>query len=132
VCSLGGILVERIARIVPARRLALAGFAGCAYSRARIPRPPAGERVRVIFTHIPSGATVPVHTHRWSSVAYLLSWSDFIRRDHHGNVLLDSRQSRAAPPQIPAVQWLQPLPPHTVENVGPSEIRIFIVELKDM
>jgi hypothetical protein len=90
------------------------------------------ERVRVIFTHIPSGATVPVHTHRWSSVAYLLSWSDFIRRDHHGNVLLDSRQSRAAPPQIPTVQWLQPLPPHTVENVGPSEIRIFIVELKDM
>jgi hypothetical protein len=58
------------------------------------------ERVRVIYTHIPSGATVPVHTHRWSSVAYLLSWSDFIRRDHHGNVLLDSRQSEAAHRQI--------------------------------
>jgi len=73
------------------------------------------ERVRVIFTHIPSGATVPVHTHRWSSAAYLLSWSHFIRRDQHGNVLMDSRQS-GAPPQIPMVQWLQPLPPHTTSR----------------
>ena len=89
------------------------------------------ERVRVISTHIPPGATVPLHTHRWSAVAYLLRWSDFVRRDQQGNVLLDSRQS-GAPPQVPAVQWLPPLPPHTVENLGPAEIHLFIVELKDM
>ncbi len=88
------------------------------------------ERVRVIHTLIPSGAIVPLHTHRCPGVAYLLSWSDFIRRDQHGNVLLDSRQA-GSPPTIPAVQWMAPLPPHTVENVGQSEISIVIVELKE-
>jgi hypothetical protein len=87
------------------------------------------ERVRVIHTHIPAGDTVPLHTHRWGGVAYLMSWSDFVRRDREGKVLLDSRVS-ATPPAIPGVQWLQPLPPHTVENVGPDTIRILIVELK--
>ena len=89
------------------------------------------ERVRVLHTVIPSGAIVPLHTHRCPGVAYLLSWSDFIRRDQHGNVLLDSRQA-GGPPKIPAVQWLDRLPPHTVENVGPSEISIVIVELKEV
>lgn len=88
------------------------------------------DRVRVIHTHIPAGDTVPLHSHRWPAVAYLLSWSDFVRRDHEGNVLLDSRCA-GAPPRFPAVQWLEPLPPHTLENVGHSEISIFILELKD-
>jgi len=88
------------------------------------------ERVRVIHTHIPPGDLVPVHTHRCPGVAYLLSWSDFIRRDHDGNVLFDSRKA-GNPPTTPAVQWMNSLPPHTVENVGQSEISIFIVELKE-
>jgi len=88
------------------------------------------ERVRVIRTHIPAGETVPLHTHRWPGVAYLMSSSDFVRRDHEGKVLFDSRQASAAP-SASAVQWLQPLPPHTVENVGTSAISILIVELKD-
>jgi len=87
------------------------------------------DQVRVIYTHIPPGALVPIHTHRWPSVAYLLSWSDFIRRDHQGNVLMDSRQA-GEPPAMPSTSWLAPLPPHTVENIGAAEIRIFIVELK--
>lgn len=88
------------------------------------------ECVRVLHTLIPPGAMVPLHTHRCRGVAYLVSWSDFIRRDHQGNVLMDSRQA-GNPPKIPAVQWLDPLPPHTVENVGQSEISILIVELKE-
>jgi hypothetical protein len=28
------------------------------------------------------------------------------------------------------VRWLAPLPPHSVENVGKAEIRLFTVELK--
>jgi hypothetical protein len=87
------------------------------------------ERVRVIHTHIPAGDFVPVHTHRWPGVVYLKSWSDFIRRDHQGEVTWDSRQA-GSPPKVPGVQWLDPLPPHTVENVGQSEISLFIVELK--
>lgn len=88
------------------------------------------ERVRVIHTHIAAGDRVPLHTHRWPSVAYVLSWSHFVRRDHEGRVLFDSRQA-GDPPSIPAVQWVQPLPAHTVENVGTSAISILMVEIKD-
>ena len=62
--------------------------------------------------------------------AYLQSWSHFIRRDERGEILFDSRQSGDRP-QFPCAQWMQPLPPHTVENLGPLEISILIIELKD-
>jgi len=87
------------------------------------------ERVRVIRTHIPAGDKVPLHTHRWSAVAYVVSSSDFIRRDQDGKVLFDSRGTGVLP-SAPAIQWLEPLPPHTVENVGSSAISIIVVELK--
>lgn len=87
------------------------------------------ERVRVLHALIPAGALVPLHTHRYPAVAYVIGASHFIRRDHEGNVTFDSRQA-GLPSTVPAVQWLEPLPPHTVENVGRSEISIFIVELK--
>jgi hypothetical protein len=87
------------------------------------------DRVRVVHTRIPPGALVPLHTHRWPAVAYVMSGSDFIRRDHDNRVLLDSRHTPAAP-KLPATQWLDPLPPHTVENVGHSEISILIMEIK--
>lgn len=87
------------------------------------------ERVRVVHTHIPVGDLVPVHTHRWPGVVYTLSWSDFIRRDDRGKVLFDSRT--VAPPQKhPAVQWIEPLPPHSVENIGNADIDLYIVEVK--
>jgi len=89
------------------------------------------QRVRVLHTCIPAGDVVPLHTHRWGGVAYLQSWSHFIRRDEDGQILFDSRQA-GDPPKSPCAQWLQPLPPHTVENLGPSEISILIIELKDL
>ena len=87
------------------------------------------DHVRVVHTHIRIGDFVPVHTHRWPGVVYVLSQSDFIRRDESGNVLFDSR---LGPPshKIPAVQWLEPLPPHSVENIGNAEISLYIVEIK--
>ena len=39
------------------------------------------DQVRVIETQVPVRATTPVHTHRWASVEYVLSTTDFIRRD---------------------------------------------------
>jgi hypothetical protein len=86
------------------------------------------DRVRVIQTLIPVGDTVPVHTHRWPAVMHVLSWSDFIRRDEHGKTLLDTRGQ--APPPEGAILWSEPLPPHSVENVGSSPIRIIGIELK--
>ena len=88
------------------------------------------DRVRVLRTTIPPGDVVPLHTHRWGGVAYIESWSHFIRRGERGEILFDSRQA-GAPPAVPCAQRMQPLPPHTVENLGPLEISILIVELKD-
>lgn len=87
------------------------------------------ERVRVLQTAIPAGDIVPLHTHRWGGVAYLQSCSHFIRRDEHGNILFDSRETGELP-RVPCAQWMPPLPPHTVENLGPREISILIIELK--
>ena len=43
--------------------------------------------------------------------------------------LFDSRQLKDAP-KFPCAQWSEPLPPHTVENLGPLEISIVLIELK--
>ena len=88
------------------------------------------ERVRVLYTSIPAGDKVPVHTHRWPSVLYIQSWGEFVRCDENGKVLLDSRTVEAF--KTPSeVLWSQPLPPHTFENVGSTSIDIIAVELKD-
>jgi hypothetical protein len=86
------------------------------------------EHARVLNVRIGPGELVPVHTHRWPSVVYVLSASDFVRRDGDGNVLFDSR---VVPPPNPPPAWVPALPPHSVENVGKSEILLFTVELKN-
>lgn len=85
------------------------------------------EEVRVLDTRIPPGHTVPLHTHRWPSVLYILSWSDCVRRDEEGKVTLDSRATGRVPPKV---VWSAELPPHTLENVGNSDIHVISVELK--
>jgi hypothetical protein len=85
--------------------------------------------VRVLDTRIPPGDTVPLHTHRWPSVLYVLSAADFVRRDAAGRVLVDSRTAGAAAAASLAL-WSGPLPPHTLENVGGREIRVISVEVK--
>lgn len=88
------------------------------------------DHVRYLEVIIRPGEIVPVHTHRWCSVVYVESTSDFIRRDGEGRVMFDSR--KAGPlPKTPAVEWLGPLPPHSVENVGTSVVRLLTVELKN-
>jgi hypothetical protein len=87
------------------------------------------DNVRVLEVHIPPGQFVPVHTHRWPSVIFTLRISDFIRRDAEGKLLLDTRVTPFPTPR-PAAEWLPPLPPHSVENVGTNDIRLFSVELK--
>ena len=50
------------------------------------------------------------------------------RRDGAGSILVDSRMG-GEPAEGGAV-WSAPLPPHTLENVGESELRVISVELK--
>jgi hypothetical protein len=86
------------------------------------------ERVRVVATRIPPGERTAVHTHRWPGVLHVLSWSDMVRRDPEGNILFDTRPP--GPGRPPEVLWGAALPPHTLENVGSSEIHIRSTELK--
>ena len=88
------------------------------------------DRVRVLDGRVPPGATVPVHTHRWGGVLYILATSDFVRRDPDGNVLADTRASKSTPILGNAV-WGAPLTPHSLENVGTQEFRTLTVEMKD-
>lgn len=86
------------------------------------------ETVRVLDTIVRPGETVPLHTHRWPSVLYVLSWSNFLRRDTEGRVTVDSRNS--TPLAVGAALWSGPLPPHTLENVGDCELRVIAIEQK--
>jgi quercetin dioxygenase-like cupin family protein len=87
------------------------------------------DQVRVLDTVIKVGATVPVHTHRWSSVMYVLSFSDFVRYDADGKVLVDTR-NLPGKPQVGEAMWSSPLPPHSLQNVGSADLRLITVELK--
>ena len=87
------------------------------------------ERVRVLDTRLAPGERTPVHTHPWPGVLFVLSWSDFIRYDADGNVLLDSR-TVALSPEKGAALWSGPLGPHFARNVGNQELHVIAVELK--
>ena len=87
------------------------------------------ERVRVLETRIRGGETTAVHTHRWPNVQYVLSSPDFIRRDGEGAVLLDTRMAESRP-EPPVTLWSEPLPPHSIENVGEADLHVIMVELK--
>lgn len=87
------------------------------------------DSVRVLDTIIQPGQTTPLHTHCWPCVMYVREWSDFIRRDAEGNILLDSRT--IDPPALGSALWASPLPPHTLENIGQSTVHVLSVELKN-
>ena len=87
------------------------------------------EHVRVLDTRIAPGETVPLHTHRWPAVLHLQSWSDFVRRDEKGHVLLDTR-GKPPPASLPLTIWSPAFPPHTLENVGTADLHALSVEIK--
>jgi hypothetical protein len=85
------------------------------------------EQVRVLDTRVSPGQTVPLHTHRWPSALFIKSWSDFVRCDGDGNVVADSRLV-ALPGN--EVSWSGPLGPHTLKNVGDTDLWVVTVEQK--
>jgi hypothetical protein len=86
------------------------------------------ERVRVLDTRLTPGQRTPVHAHEWPAALYVISWSDFLRRDDQDNIMVDSRDR--AVPALGAALWLDPLPPHSVENIGSVDLHIIAVEMK--
>jgi hypothetical protein len=87
------------------------------------------DRVRVLDTCIRAGDQTPIHTHRWPAALYFVSWSDFVRYDDQGSVLLDSR-SVPALRSPPTALWSEALPPHSLQNVGAADLRVIAVEMK--
>lgn len=89
------------------------------------------EAVRVLDTSVAAGETVPLHTHRWPAALYLVSWSDFVRRDAEGMVVVDSRaMDTRSRPTVGVALWSPALAAHTLENVGGTELRAISVEVK--
>jgi len=87
------------------------------------------EFVRVLDANIPAGEMTNVHTHRYPASLYFISWSDFIRYDADGNVLLDSRSLEKAP--LPgSAMWGGPLPAHALKNIGENDLHVISVEIK--
>jgi hypothetical protein len=68
-------------------------------------------------------------SHRWPAALYILSWSAFVRRDARGEISLDSR-SVAALAKPPPALWTEALAPHSLENVGTSDLHVISVEIK--
>lgn len=87
------------------------------------------ELVRVLDTNIAPGETTNVHTHKYPASLYFLSWSDFIRYDAEGNVLLDSRTMEKTP-AIGSALWSNPLPAHALKNIGANNLHVLCVEIK--
>jgi hypothetical protein len=87
------------------------------------------ESVRVLDTRLGPGDQTPVHAHRWPAALYVMSWSDFVRFDPDGSVLLDSRTLPVAP-AIGTCIWGAPIGPHYVRNVGQTELHIIAMEVK--
>ena len=86
------------------------------------------DRVRILNTRLAAGHKTPIHAHEWPAALYVLGWSDFLRRDDRGAILVDSRDRPA--PAIGSGLWIEPLPPHSVENVGSGDLHIVAVEVK--
>ena len=87
------------------------------------------ETVRVLDTRVSPGDRTPVHAHEWPAALYVLSWSDFVRYDPEGNVLVDSR-TMDTKPEVGSALWAGPIGPHYVQNVGQTELRIIAIETK--
>ncbi|MFI5384586.1 MAG: cupin domain-containing protein [Fimbriimonadales bacterium] len=89
------------------------------------------EAVRVLETRIEPGETVRLHTHRWPAAYYILSWSDFVRRDDRGEITLDTREQSLILEPGQSI-WSPALGPHTLENVGDRPIHLISVEVKSL
>ena len=87
------------------------------------------EFVRVLDTNIAPGEITNVHTHQYSASLYFLSWSDFIRYDEKGNVLVDSK-TLSKTPTIGSAFWSEPLAPHSLKNIGNKNLHVISVEIK--
>ncbi|CAN5478148.1 hypothetical protein BH10BAC5_BH10BAC5_25910 [soil metagenome] len=87
------------------------------------------DKVRVLDTLIPSGEITNLHTHRYPASLYIISWSDFIRYDDKGNIMVDSR-TFSKKPSLSSALWTEPLALHALKNIGKKPLHVISVEIK--
>lgn len=86
------------------------------------------DDVRVLETTVAVGEITPIHTHLTPTVTYVLSGSQFIRRDENGATMLDTQATSDF--TFPKVWFIESLPKHTLENTGAEDLVVIAVELK--
>jgi hypothetical protein len=87
------------------------------------------DSVRVLDTNIPPGEITALHTHRFAASHVVINWSDFIRYDAEGNVLLDSRNMGKTITPFSAL-WSEPIGLHALKNIGNGDLHIISIEIK--
>ena len=88
------------------------------------------DRVRVTETKLMPGERTGLHCHKWPSLLYMISFSDFVRYDQDGKPAFDTR-TLAKPITAPSSIYYGPLDPHATLNVGQSLLHVISGELKD-
>ena len=86
------------------------------------------EYVRVLDVMIRPGEITELHTHQWPATLYVQSWSDFLRYDEKGAIVVDTRKMNIEKP--PSIVWSEALPPHKLKNTGDRELHVISVEIK--
>lgn len=87
------------------------------------------DQVRVLDSVVMPGDSTPIHTHRWPAVLYIIGTSEFVRKNDAGEIVFDSRTADSRMQPGSAI-WSGPLEPHSVTNIGDSDIRVLSVEVK--
>jgi hypothetical protein len=87
------------------------------------------ERVRLLDVVVEPGSREPVHAHCWPSVLYVMSRGRRREYNASGQVVSEVKETPPAS-AFPIVTWLDPGPPHALENLDAQPIHLLRFELK--
>jgi quercetin dioxygenase-like cupin family protein len=87
------------------------------------------DRIRVLETIIRPGEETRPHTHAWGGYLYIVAWSDFVRYDGEGNVMLDSK-AKGISREPGTAMWAPPLALHSLRNTGDQIFHVILTEFK--
>lgn len=80
------------------------------------------DEVRVLEVHIEPGEKEPLHTHPYKSIAIIQEPARLKYFDKEGNELAETKAE--------GVTWIEPVEPHTTENIDGKPFKGFRIELK--
>jgi hypothetical protein len=87
------------------------------------------DRVRVIEITVAPGEREPVHAHCMPSVGYVMYEGKYRDYDDQGKLLSEGKESLPES-QFPMTIWIEPVAPHSYENVDTKPMHSLHIELK--